>query len=476
MRRSFLRNSTRLAWALCALVVGCGEDLVVPEAEDEPQAPVDPPPPVRIVGAGPEVRQGDVVRFRAELGEGVSGPVSWELFPEETGLIDADGRFVGQRLGNAALIARAAEFADTLRIAILRRDVRGSMTVVGRSTIPDEGTTDLWVHGTTAYTGTRGRFFENQTFRGNALHTWDVTNPAMPVLTSTIRVDAGIVNDVKVSASGTLGVITHEGSEDGLNGITLLDLRDPKSPTVITRFTEDLEWGVHNVWIEGEYVYAAANNGGGETRGLRVIDVSAPTEPRVVAKYYGGGSFIHDVYVRDGLAFISHWDVGLVILDVGNGIAGGSPSAPVEVSRLPLGGNSHNAWYWPETGYVFVGEEDFNKPGRLHIVDASDLRNPVEVANYSDPGITPHNVWLDEERALLYIGWYGSGLHALDVSGELWGSLTLQGRLVARSLYNGPGCRTFLPDCTMSWAPQLHDGLLYVSDMGSGLWVLTPPN
>ena len=34
----------------------------------------------------------------------------------------------------------------------------------------------------------------------------------------------------------------------------------------------------------------------------------------------------HDVYVRDGLAFLSHWDAGLIILDVGNGMAGGSPA------------------------------------------------------------------------------------------------------------------------------------------------------
>ena len=34
---------------------------------------------------------------------------------------------------------------------------------------------------------------------------------------------------------------------------------------------------------------------------------------------------IHDTYIRDGLAFVCAWDSGVMIFDVGNGIAGGSP-------------------------------------------------------------------------------------------------------------------------------------------------------
>jgi hypothetical protein len=478
--KHFLRAHA-LLWlqTLSVLTLACGDDPVIPVQDDpgEPDLPEDTasaPPPVRIVETEPIVRLGDVLRFSAELGEGVEETVTWQLVPEDAGQLDQDGRFVGQRVGKAGIVAALTDFADTLELSVRSRGLGGTMSVVGRSALPNEGTTDLWVSGTTAYTVTRGRFLNGETFRGNAMHTWDVTDPAAPVLTATIRVDASTVNDVKVSADGELGVITHEGSGDKLNGITLLDLSDPKDPQVITRFTEELTWGVHNVWIEGDYVYAAAKNGGGETRGLRVIDVSTPAQPRLVAMYYGGGSFIHDVYVREGLAFLSHWDLGLVILDVGNGIAGGSPESPVEVSRIPLGGNTHNAWYWPETGYVFVGEEDFNKPGVLHVVDASDLTRPVEVATYGFGSFAPHNVWLDEAAAILYVGWYGSGVLALDVSGELWGSLALQGRLITRSLYNGLGCGAFKPDCTMSWAPQFHDGLVYVSDMGSGLWILRP--
>jgi hypothetical protein len=106
------------------------------------------------------------------------------------------------------------------------------------------------------------------------------------------------------------------------------------------------------------------------------------------------------VYVRDGLAFLSHWNPGMVILDVGHGIAGGSPVNPVEVSRIPdLQGQTHNAWYWPEAGYVFVGEEDFSTPGIMQVVDVRNLREPRVAATYSVPGQPPHNFWLDESTS-----------------------------------------------------------------------------
>ena len=76
-------------------------------------------------------------------------------------------------------------------------------------------------------------------------------------------------------------------------------------------------------------------------------------------EYYG----IHDMYVRDGIAFVCAWDSGLMVYDVGNGIRGGSPRFPIRVSKLVTpGGAVHNAWWFhnPATGerkYLFVGQE-----------------------------------------------------------------------------------------------------------------------
>lgn len=340
-------------------------------------------------------------------------------------------------------------------------------TVVGNGPITTRTTSDFWAHGGVAYTGTVGC---DGNLCGDRLFAWDISDPSSILLTDSVEVDATTVNDVKIRADGTLAILTHEGSADGLNGITLLDMTDPLHPAVITRYIGDctvatdsscLSGGIHNVWIEGDFVYAVE-----PADGLHIIDISDPAQPEQVAFFHAGASHPHDVLVRDGLAFVSHWDAGLVILDVGNGLRGGSPGNPVEVSRIQIpGGDVHNAWYWPERGYVFVGQETFVHPfGGMYVVDVSDLAAPVRVADYVLPGSPPHNFWLDESQGILFAAWYSNGLRAIDVNGELAGDLTQQDReydWVRPNGLRGPGS---------IWAPQVHDGLVFASDMINGLW------
>lgn len=430
---------------------------------------------VRILDPPASVRQGDVVAFateaRDESGAIVADPVlNWSVVPAAAGLVTRHGRFVGYEPGTALVVAAGSEEADTAQIQIISRGLSGSFSLVGHGLVARRFTSDLWLHGQHAYTGT----WNERAEPGNTLYAWSIADPASPVRTDSVRVDARTVNDVKVSADGSLAVLTHEGSSDGANGITLLDLSDPAHPSVITRFTNGLGAGVHNVWIEDDFVYVVVDGPG---NGLRIVDIADPAQPRVVASYYAGTSFLHDVHVRDGLAFLSHWDAGLVILDVGHGILGGSPTSPQEVSHLAtLGGQTHNAWYWPARGYVFVGEEDYATPGIMHVVDVRDLVRPREVATFGVPGDPPHNFWLDEERGILYMAWYSNGLRALDVSGDLLGDLGRQGREIAFSLYGTiGGCPAGMdvePTCT--WAPQLHQGLIWISDMNGGLFSLSP--
>lgn len=445
-----------------------------------------PAPASVVITTGPTgPRQGDVVRYVAEARDSsgavlVDVSVSWTVLPDSAGLVTPDGRFVGYTPGRGRLVVTAGPAADTLDITVTERGLSGSFSVVGHGSMMTQFTTDLWVLGGFTYTGT---FFGATRGFGGRLFVWDTRDPANPVLTDSVMIDAWVVNDVKVRADGSLAVITHERSADGLNGITLLDLEDPAHPGVIARFTDGLEAGVHNVWVEGEHVYVVLDGDTSLDGGLRVLDIADPADPRMVAEFYAGSSFLHDVYVRDGLAFLSHWNWGLIILDVGNGIRGGTPDNPVEVSRVSTqGGDTHNAWYWPEAGYVFVGEEEFSRvtPGVMHVVDVRDLTNPEEVATFSSPGAPPHNFWVDEDRGILYVGWYQNGVRAIDVTGEMLGELDRQGREIAGLVYYNPSASKDVLEClghdvTCTWAPQLDEGgLVYLSDFNTGLWVVEP--
>ncbi|TFH64327.1 MAG: hypothetical protein E4G90_08310 [Gemmatimonadales bacterium] len=206
-----------------------------------------------------------------------------------------------------------------------------------------------------------------------------------------------------------------------------------------------------------------------------------PAPPRIARVPIPANYGIHDTFVRDGIAFVSAWNSGIIIFDVGGGGHGGTTAAPIQMGALvtnvgPLQTPSaHNAWWFHnpvthEARYLFVGQEGpgtlgASSSGDLHVLGVSDLTNPTEVAFFHLPGAGVHNFWMDEARQMLYAAYYNGGVVALDVSGVFMGDL--DGRLLANTLPGGPGS-------THVWGVMLAGGSLYVSDMISGFWRLDP--
>ncbi len=192
---------------------------------------------------------------------------------------------------------------------------------------------------------------------------------------------------------------------------------------------------------------------------------------------------IHDTYVRNGIAFVCAWSTGVIIYDVGSGIRGGSPSRPVEVSRLlppvssgsHISGSIHNAWWFHnratgEARYLFLGQEGpgaigSSSSGDIYVLDVSNLAAPQTVAQYALGGAGAHNFWVDEEAQVLYAAYYNGGVVALDISGTLSGNLASRER--ARIQPGGASS-------TFTWGVQVANGSVYAADMLNGLWQLAP--
>jgi hypothetical protein len=346
----------------------------------------------------------------------------------------------------------------------------------GGNNVPDRYTSDLWVHGSYAYTGTWGGSRRGGN-PGNALKIWSLGGTGAPSLVDSIFVpDVTTVSDVEVSADGAVLMLSTEQGER--EGLYLYGLADPAAPAFLDSVSVPTR-GLHTATF-GEiggrrYAFAAKN---APDPALLIFDVTDPGAIASAAAVPIPPDFgIHDTYVRDGLAFVFAWNTGVIIYDVGNGIRGGSPGSPVEVSRLVTEAGItkdpavHNGWWFhnPLTGearYLFIGQEGpgfvgLKASGDIHVVDVSDLENPREVASFSLPGAGAHNFWMDEARQILYAAYYNGGVVALDVSGTLSGDLT--DRLIDRIEPGGNGN-------TYTWGVHLANGSLYASDMLSGLW------
>jgi hypothetical protein len=353
----------------------------------------------------------------------------------------------------------------------------------GGNNVPERYSSDLWVHGNYAYTGT----WNFRAEVGNVLKVWSLDASGAPSLAGSVTVpDIATVSDVQVSEDGAFLVLSGEYGSEG--GIYTFSLANPADPTPLGSALVGPR-GVHTVTLASingrQYAFAAMNPGfsGDETEdkpALMIYDVTEPASPTLVHREPIEPNYsIHDTFVRDGLAFVFAWDEGVIIYDVGNGLRGGSPSAPVEVSRLITSATSasspavHNGWWFHnqvtgERRYLFIGQEGpaavpTRSSGDIHVVDVSDLANPREVAFFHINGAGTHNFWVDETRQILYAAYYNAGVVAIDISGTLSGDLS--SRLLSQIRPGGSGN-------TFTWGVQLANGYLYAIDMVSGLWQL----
>ena len=436
------------------------------------------------------VQVGDVLRLAGQAvdanGRAVSGAEldwSWAGLsdqPYDAVWLDAEGTGTGVFVANAPGIYRVtatvgSAWAD-VEIEATPRPFRRQVRRIAHGVAPTgQATTDLWV-----FEGVDGKdYVYTGTFSGNLMYAWDVSDPSNPVITDSLAFDGRRVNDVKINADATLAVITSENAASRRNGISLLDITDPAHPTKISHFTENLTGGVHNTWIEGDLVYAVHYG----TRDIHIIDIGDPANPRNVGRWglSKEDKFVHDINITDGLAYLSYWDDGVVVLDVGNGIKGGTPIEPQFVTQYKysykLGpqsyGNTHHAIRYGD--YIFTGDEIFGcddcvngARGYIHVIDVSDIENPREVAYYRVPEAGSHNMWAEDGK--LYIGYYGAGLRIVDISGELRGDLYRQGREIGWFMTaDGAGNPPYV---TATWGAQPYKGLIYASDGASGLWVV----
>jgi uncharacterized protein YjdB len=443
-----------------------------------------------------DARTGDVVHFAA-ADSGKEPPVRWSVTGSGAAIYP-DGAFVAEKAGTYVVTASSGQHSASASVVIRPRNVEREVEVVSHVPMPDVMMSEEWIIGHHAYLSTIA----------DKLFVYDIADPANPKLLDTLKVDARLINDISTTPDEKIGVFTREGASNRKNGIVFLDTSDPSHLKVLSEYTSTVSGGVHSAYVDGHDVYLTDD----ATGSMRVIDFQDAKHPKEVARFQvenptvvtlntemgsmSSGRYLHDLQVKDGIAYLAYWRDGLVILDVGNGMAGGSPENPKLISQFHFNhyelygdgwlAGTHSVFRYKN--YLFVGDEVFPAIFNLedrdripvraicHVMDISDIKNPKEVAQYEAPEGGSHNFWAANE--MLYEGYYSGGARVLDISGELRGDLYRQGREIAR-FWTGDS-KGFRPNLPFTWGgqpcsvtcdtPELN-GLMYFNDIHSGLWI-----
>ena len=447
---------------------------------------------VQVTPAKATVRTGDVIPFSAVAslagGKSLAGvAVRWSVAGGQgVAQVGPGGSFVAETPGTYTVTAEVGgREADALVTVTPRKAGRG-FEVLGRVPVPVRSA-EVWVHpnGKCAYLSTIA----------DRVYAIDVSDPRAPAIVDSMVTDARLVNDVMTTEDGKYGVFSREGSSNRKDGIVIFDASDACHPKPIAAYTETVSGGVHSSYVSKGHVFLTDD----ATGSMRVIDIQDPYHPREVARWQTEqapeGRYLHDIAVTDGIAYLSYWDDGLVVLDVGNGIKGGSPEKPVFVSQFKYdldalyarvdeywglsARGTHTAWRAGK--YVFIGDEVYaSRPstglkdgndltfGRLQVLDVSNLEKPKLVAWYEPTDGGVHNIWVEGDT--LYMGNYQGGARAVDISGTLQGDLLRQGREMAWTYTaDDKGAK---PRATFAWGAVVKDGTIYVPDINTGLWIL----
>ncbi len=444
---------------------------------------------LNIEPAATTARTGDVVRLAAKGTPAGDFTPRWSV----TGAgatVYPDGAFVAELPGTYIVNASSGSLAATASIVVAPRNAERELEVVGRAPFKEFQGAEEWITGNYAYYSTiTDRFL-----------VYDISDPSKPKLTDTVKVDARLVNDIMTTADGKILVISREGASNRKNGIAFYDTSDPAHPKLISEYTATVTGGVHSAYVDSHYVYLTDD----ATGSMRVIDFADVKSPKEVARWQTEnpsaetirtkegdevvGRYLHDLYIKDGLAYLAYWHDGLVILDVGAGLKGGSPEHPKLVSQFRFNHNElyGNGWLagthsvFRDRNYLFIGDEVFpaffdilshNRiavRGICHVIDISDINHPRKVAEYPVPEGGAHNIWVED--GIMYMGYYSGGGRVVDVSGELRGDLYRQGREIGRVWTGDP--EGYRPNLPFTWGAQPHKGFIYFNDINSGLWVV----
>lgn len=248
-------------------------------------------------------------------------------------------------------------------------------------------------------------------------------------------------------------------ADEGASTLQVIDMSNlPESVEEVYASNEFITT-CHNIFIDEDNarLYAVGGNG----FNLLILSLANPEQPQFLATFPNANldiPYIHDLYVRDNIAYLNGRFEGLFVVDFSD------PLMPEVLGTLPTyvnQGDNHSGWLSEDKQYYYLGDETHGAD--VKVLNMSDLSD-IEVIARTNAGSTPnqiaHNFYLHED--LLYMSYYYDGLQVFDVSNPRFPR-----RIVEYDTHDGPNTNFFAGAWGIFVLPS---GRILISDMNIGLF------
>jgi choice-of-anchor B domain-containing protein len=307
-----------------------------------------------------------------------------------------------------------------------------------------------------------------------AINIYDVTDCSNPIQKMS-HIDGSTVTwrDFKTYRNYAYGVCDGGPCTEGLEIINLDNYTVTQSTAVFDR--------AHNIYIDTLYarLYVVGSNATNGQITIYTLDTEivngvtyngTPANPVLLRKF--PTSYIHDIYVRNNIAYASHGYNGYIMWDVTN---------PANIQQLAsntdASGYNHSSWLTSNGQYAYAAEEvPRGRPLKLYQISGSGLstslnlissfKEPLEAPAFSNN--RPHNPFVKGDT--LFVSYYEDGVQIFNIANPL--SPKLIAYYDTYKLQNGLGYDIPDHDWKGPWGvyPYLPSGCILASDITQGLF------
>ncbi|MCB0579012.1 MAG: choice-of-anchor B family protein [Phaeodactylibacter sp.] len=249
-------------------------------------------------------------------------------------------------------------------------------------------------------------------------------------------------------------------SDAGASTLQVIDMSGLPDAVEIVYDSDEFFANRHNIFIDEANARLYAVGGFNET--LQILSLDDPEQPELMASFPNDNlsvPYIHDLYVRDNIAYLNAAYLGLMVVDLSDP---DNPELLGTMTEYIEQGYNHSGWLSEDGQHYFLCDETHGTD--IKVVDVSDLSNIHVVSTMnaqSFPGQIAHNVY--PYGNLLHVSYYFDGLQVFDVSNPRFPR-----KVAYYDTYEGPNSSFSYYG---AWGVfVLPSGRVLVSDMANGLF------